>query len=104
MADLTNTTIAANFEKAIGTAAPVSGLGSTTVVATLGKTNITNAEVVAALKAATGGNINMTVAGVTVANANVVYVALQGTSTIATTSNFGATGVTLTPVVTFNAQ
>jgi hypothetical protein len=111
MADLTSTTVAANFNKV----RDANGLGPRTVIVKIAKTDITNAEMNTMVKALMQGgtysgvtNDAFTVAGVSGFTANeeadVVFIALQGTGTInADASNaLGVTGAALTVEATFD--
>lgn len=96
MADLTGTSVADNYE----VLRDGMGVGPVTRIVTLSKSSITDAEAVAAIKAAEAeGN---TVAGV-IKDTNVVTVMLQGAG-ITDGSNYGATGVTSATTLTFTQK
>lgn len=118
MASLLGTTVANNYAKHVR----ANGLGPRTVIVTIAKTDITDAELFAALAVLTsaggsgsGSDTNgpdaFTVAGLAGSSAGAafvagttdsVYVALQGTGTPTTGSDVGATGVTVTVIATFD--
>jgi hypothetical protein len=82
-----------NWEKVYSS----NGLGGKTQIVTMSKSTITNAEMLAAIRAAEAeGN---TVAG-TIKATNVLTLALQGAG-ITAGSNYGASGVTSAVVATF---
>lgn len=86
--------LADNFEQVISS----NGLGPKTQIVTMSKSSITNAEMLAAIRAAEAeGN---TIAGTIVAT-NVLTLAVQGAGVTAG-SNYGATGVTAAVVATFD--
>lgn len=108
MADLTNTTIAANYNQIVNT----QGLGGRTLICTIVKDSgdMTEAELVAVLRALgnaggsgsgddTNGPDAFTVAGIAdFDGTDPVYVALQGTGTVNTTP---VTGFTVAVVAEF---
>lgn len=98
MADLTGTTVAANYE----VLRDGNGAGPKTMVVTMSKTSISDAEAVAAIK--TAENEGNTVAGVIKAT-NVVTLLLQGAG-ITDGSNYGvgSTGVTSATTLTFDQK
>ena len=86
--------LADNFEQVISS----NGLGPKTQIVTMSKSSITNAEMLAAIRAAEAeGN---TIAGTIVAT-NVLTLAVQGAGVTAG-SNYGASGVTSAVVATFD--
>ena len=98
MADLTGTSVAANFE----VLRDGMGAGPVTRIVTMSKSSITDAEAVAAIKTAEGeGN---TVAGVIKAT-NVVTLMLQGAGiTDGADYGVGSTGVTAATTLTFTQK
>lgn len=122
MPSLLDTTVTANYLKNV----KANGLGPRTLVVSLSKTNITEAEVNAAINKITlsqgsngSGDSAFVVAGlssdqsVTVdgiaktlqfvsGTSDVVYLAIQGTGDLTVGANFGATGVTAALVATFD--
>lgn len=94
MADLTGTSVAANFEKLVDGM----GAGPKTMIVTMTKSSITDAEAVAAIK--TAENEGNTVAGVIKASGSVTLM-LQGAG-ITDGSNYGASGVTSATTLTFD--
>ena len=122
MPSLIGTTVTANYLKNV----KANGLGPRTIIVSLSKTNITEAELNAAIAKITlsqgvngGGDSAFVVAGLSsdqsvttngitktlqfVSGASdVVYVALQGTGDLTVGADFGATGVTAALVASFD--
>lgn len=103
MADLTGTTVAANFEKAVDS----QGLGARTQVINIAKTNITNAEMTSIVKQLAE---TYTIAGidgfVAAGTADNVRIALQGTIDFAPDGSnaFGVTGAVSTLLADFDQK
>lgn len=105
MADLTGTSVAANYEQMNK---GVNGLGPRTRILSLAKTSISEAEIVSVVKALTAGGTAGTddavvVAGYAATGANEVHVAVQGTGVLTAGANYrGVTGVTMSVVADFD--
>jgi hypothetical protein len=101
MADLTGTTVAANFEKVVDS----QGLGARTQIINIAKTNITNAEITSIVKQLA---LTYTIAGIAGfladESADNVKIALQGTINFeADGSNaYGVTGAVSTLLADFD--
>lgn len=101
MADLTSTTIAANFNKVVDS----NGLGPRTQVVNIAKTNITNAEMNTMVKELA---LVYTIAGVdgflAAETADNVRVAIQGTATYTPNASdaLGVTGAATTVIADFD--
>jgi hypothetical protein len=106
-----STTVGANFEQIVNT----QGLGGRTIIASVAKGtgDMTEAELVALTKAlasaggdGTGTDVNgpdaFTVVGIAdFDGTDPVYIAVQGTGTLGTSSGDYVTDITVTPVATF---
>lgn len=105
MADLTGTTVAANYEQANN---GVNGLGPRTRIISLAKTSISEAEIVSVIKAITQGGTAGTddpavIAGLAKTSANLVHLAVQGTGALTAGADYrGVTGVTMAVVADFD--
>ena len=109
MADLTSTTVAANFNKVFKS----NGLGPRTRILSLSKSGIATApraDLVAVVRALTAGGVAgtndaATIAGVAWENANVVHLAVQGTGALTPAADYlGVTGVTMALVADFDQR
>lgn len=107
MADLTSTTVATNYNQLV----TGNGLGPRTQIVSVNKGtgSATEAELVAVIKALTVGtdvgstNDAFTVAGVAgTVGTDPLYLAVQGTGTIGTSSGDYGTDITLAVVADFN--
>lgn len=106
MADLTGTTVAANFEQING---KVNGLGPRTQIVSVNKGtgDHTEAELVALIKALGAGTVNdpdtFTVAGIAgTVGTDPVYLALQGTGTVGVGAGDYVADITLAVVADFD--
>lgn len=102
MADLTGTTVAANFEKAVDS----QGLGARTQVINIAKTNITNAEMTSIVKQLADTYTIAGIDGFAAGTADNVRIALQGTIdfTPDASNAFGVTGAVSTLLADFDQK